>query len=153
MPMSTHQALLIADWGPTTLYLNGGQAPDEKTQEKLARRSVTIEPARITALQGEKFALSSVLFEDGREAPMDALFIAARSRLNSPIAEQLGCALDDGPFGLIVRTDAEKRSTVPGVYAAGDIARVPPNASWAAADGITAGVSLHRSLIFEPLAA
>ena len=28
MAMSAHQALLIADWGPTTLYLNGGDMPD-----------------------------------------------------------------------------------------------------------------------------
>jgi thioredoxin reductase len=42
---------------------------------------------------------------------------------------------------------------MPGVYAAGDIARAPHNASWASADGVTAGVFLHQSLVFEPLAA
>jgi thioredoxin reductase len=46
-----------------------------------------------------------------------------------------------------------KLTTVPGVYAAGDAARAPYNASWPAADGVTAGVSLHQSLVFEPLAA
>jgi thioredoxin reductase len=151
-PMAAHQALLVADWGPTTLYLNGSTAPDEETQAKLAQRGVTIEPARIVALRGEKGALSSLLLEDGREMRIDAMYVAPRSRLNSPIAEQLGCALDDGPFGLVIRTDAAKSTTVPGVYAAGDIARVPHNASWAAADGVTAGVFLHRSLVFEPLA-
>jgi hypothetical protein len=38
-------------------------------------------------------------------------------------------------------------------YAAGAAARVPHYASWAAADGVTAGVSLQRALVFEPLAA
>jgi thioredoxin reductase len=42
----------------------------------------------------------------------------------SPLAGQLGCAFDDGPFGPVIRTDAWKESTVPGVYAAGDAARV-----------------------------
>ncbi|MCC2976669.1 NAD(P)/FAD-dependent oxidoreductase [Sphingomonas sp. PL-96] len=153
MPMSANQALLIADWGPTTLYLNGGDMPDADVQAKLARRGVTIEPARIVALRGEDTALSSLTLADGREAPIDALYLAPRSRLNSPIAEQLGCALDDGPFGPVIRTDAAKLTTVPGVYAAGDAARAPHNASWAAADGVTAGVSLHQSLVFEPLAA
>jgi thioredoxin reductase len=60
---------------------------------------------------------------------------------------------DDGPFEPVIRTDAAKLTTVPGVYAAGDAARAPHNASWAAADGVTAGVSLHQSLVFEPLAA
>jgi len=153
MPMSSHQALLIADWGPTTLYLNGGDAPDADTRTKLARRGVTLEPARVTELRGENQGLSSLLLADGREAPIDALYLAPRTRLNSTIAEQLGCALDDGPFGPVIRTDAAKLTTVAGVYAAGDAARAPHNASWAAADGVTAGVSLHQSLVFEPPAA
>lgn len=153
MPMSSHQALLIAEWGPTTLYLNGGESPDEQTLAKLAQRGVAIEPARIIALKGENCALSSLHLEDGRSAPIDALYLAPQSRLNSPIAEQLGCAVDETPLGPVIRTDAGKQTTVPGVYAAGDIARVPHNANWAVADGITAGVFLHQSLIFEPLAA
>jgi thioredoxin reductase len=152
-PMSAHQAVLVAEWGPTTLYLNGGEAPDEEAQAKLAKRGIAIEPSRIAALRGENEALSSLLLEDGREAVIDALYIAPRSRLNSPIAKQLGCALDDGPFGLVIRTDEKKLTTMPGVYAAGDIARAPHNASWASADGVTAGVFLHQSLVFEPLAA
>ena len=153
MPMSAHQALLIADWGPTALYLNGGDLPDAQMQGKLARRGVAIEAAPIVALRGDGTALSSMLLTGGREAPIDALYLAPRSRLNSSIAEQLGCAMDDGPFGPVIRTDAAKLTTVPGVYAAGDAARAPHNASWAAADGVTAGVSLHQALVFEPLAA
>jgi thioredoxin reductase len=77
---------------------------------------------------------------------LDALFTASRTRMASPLAEQLGCAFDDGPFGPVVRTDAKKETTVPGVYAAGDAARVPHNATWASADGVTAGVYAHQSL-------
>lgn len=153
MPISTHQALLIADWGPTTLYLNGGNMADADMQAKLARRGVSIERARITSLQGDGGGLSSLLLEDGRQSPIDALYLTPRSRLNSPIAGQLGCALDDGPFGHVIRTDLAKLTSVPGVYAAGDAARASHNASWAAADGVTAGVSLHQSLVFGPLTA
>jgi thioredoxin reductase len=153
MPMSAHQAQLIADWGPTTLYLNGGDAPDAETLDKLQRRGVTTEPASVLELRGENAALSTILLSDGREIGIDALYLAPRTRLNSPIAEQLGCLLDDGPFGPVIRTDAAKLTTVAGVYAAGDAARVPHNATWAAADGVTAGVSLHQALVFEPLAA
>ncbi|MGK6324690.1 FAD-dependent oxidoreductase [Sphingomonas sp. DT-51] len=114
---------------------------------------MAIEPVKIRALRGEGTALSSLTLADGREIPIDALYLAPHSRLNSPIAEQLGCALDEGPFGPVIRTDAAKLTSVTGVYAAGDAARAPHNASWAVADGVTAGVSLHQSLVFEPLAA
>lgn len=152
-PMSAHQAMLVAEWGPTTLYLNGGEAPDAETLAKLARRGVTVEPARVMALEGEKGGLSALRLEGGRAAAIDALYVAPQSRFNSPIAGELGCAMDESPLGPVIRTDDRKRTTVPGVYAAGDIARAPHNASWAAADGVTAGVFLHQSLVFEPLAA
>lgn len=148
--LSAHQAALIADWGATTLYLDGNAMPEGDARTLLDRRGLTIEPAPIRSLQGEDGTLASLLLDDGRVAEIDALFLAPRSRLNSPIAERLGCALDEGPFGPIIRTDAAKLTSIAGVYAAGDIARAPHNASWAAADGVTAGISLHQSLVFEP---
>lgn len=152
-PMSAHQALLIAEWGPTTLYLNGGDMPDEATCARLARRGVGIEPAPVAALVGEGGTLSGLRLGDGRMATVDALYLAPRTRMNSPLAERLGCALDEGPFGPVIRTDAAKLTTVAGVYAAGDIARAPHSVSWAVADGVTAGISAHQSLIPARLAA
>ena len=150
---SAHQALLVADWGPTTLYLNGVPMPDADTAAQLARRGVAIEPAPIVALSGEEQALSALRLADGREAAADALFVASRVRFNSALAEQLGCAIDEGPMGPFIRTDDSRQTTVPGVYAAGDIARAMHNATWAAADGVTAGASAHQALVFQPLAA
>ncbi|MGH8082672.1 MAG: NAD(P)/FAD-dependent oxidoreductase [Lysobacter sp.] len=150
---SPHKALLVADWGPTTLFLNGNEYPDQDTLAKLAQRGVAIEAAPIAQLQGSAPALSGVRLADGRELGIDALFVASRTRFNSPIAEQLGCELDDGLLGPVVRTDESKQTTVAGVYAAGDIARPMHNATWASADGVTAGSSLHQSLVFGPLAA
>ena len=150
---SAHQALLVADWGPTTLYLNGAPAPDADAATQLARRGVAVEPAPIVALSGEEQALSALRLADGREAAVDALFVASRVRFNSALAEQLGCAIDEGPMGPFIRTDDSRQTTVPGVYAAGDIARAMHNATWAAADGVTAGASAHQALVFQPLAA
>ena len=147
-PRSIHQAMLIAEWGPTTLYLNGGPEPDDTSLAELTKRGVAIEPAPVTALHGENSRLSSIELADGRLSPADALYLGPRTRLNSEIAEQLGCELDDGQFGPIVRTDVEKMTTVPRVYAAGDITRGAHTVTWAAADGVTAGLAVHRSLIF-----
>ena len=80
--------------------------------------------------------------------PLDALFTGARLRMASPVAGQLGCALDEGPFGPVIRTDERKATTVPGVYAAGDAARLQHTVSFAVADGAMAGISAHQSLVF-----
>ncbi|MOA62817.1 hypothetical protein D3C78_1883550 [compost metagenome] len=48
----------------------------------------------------------------------------------------------------MLRVDAMKTTTVPGVYAAGDVAMAFSNATLASADGLFAGVSMHRALVF-----
>jgi thioredoxin reductase len=147
-PMSVHQAMLIAEWGPTTLYLNGAAGPDGEVLDHLRKRRVAIEPARVRALHGDGNQLTTIELADGRTCGIDALYLGPRTRLNSGVAQQLGCELDEGAYGPIIRTDGQKMTTIPGVYAAGDITRSAHNVTWASADGVTAGLSLHRSLVF-----
>jgi len=147
-PKSIHQAMLVSEWGPTTLYRNGGDEPDDASLAELTKRGVAIEPARVKALHGDGSRLSAIELVDGRLSPADALYVGPRTRLNSEIAQQLGCELDDAQFGPIIRTDADKITTVPGVYAAGDITRGAHTVTFAAADGVMAGLAVHRSLVF-----
>ena len=147
-PRSIHQAMLISEWGPTTLYLNGGPEPDDASLAELTKRGVAMERAPVKALHGDGSRLSSIELVGGSLSPADALYLGPRTRLNSEIAQQLGCELDDAQFGPIIRTDAEKMTTVAGVYAAGDITRGAHTVTWAAADGVTAGLAVHRSLVF-----
>jgi thioredoxin reductase len=147
-PMSVQQALLIAEWGPTTLYLNGAPEPDAQSLAQLRARGVAIEPAPVRALLGDGTGLSAIEFAGGRTAGLDALYLGPRTRLNSDIAQQLGCELDEGRFGSVIRTDDARMTTAPGVYAAGDITRDAHNVTWASADGVTAGTAVHRSLVF-----
>jgi thioredoxin reductase len=146
-PRSIHQALLIADWGPTTLLMNGAAMPDEASRQRLARRGVRIEPGAVAALVGDGSALSGAAMLDGQTLAFDVLYVSTFTRLNSDAAERLGCAVDEGPLGPIVRTDVNRLTTVEGVFAAGDIARAPHSVTWAAADGVTAGIAAHQALV------
>ena len=92
--------------------------------------------------------LVGVGLEDRRWVPVDALYLAPRTRTGSPLAAQPGCVFDEGPPGPVIRTDATKMTTVPGVHAAGDAAQIRQNATLASEDGVLAGVSLHQALFF-----
>lgn len=146
-PQSLHQALLLPDWGPVTLFTNGVFEPDAEQRAELDARGVTVEPRRVVQLLGDAPALSGVQLDDGRVIPVEALFTGTRTRFADGLAEALGCAIDEGPFGPLVRTDPMTRATtVAGVFAAGDAIRFPHNATWASADGVAAGVFSHASL-------
>ncbi|MFI8618537.1 NAD(P)/FAD-dependent oxidoreductase [Acidovorax sp. NPDC077693] len=154
-PQSGMHAQLIADWGPTTLFLNGESTLEPAERERLLALGIAVEPARIAALEGDGGALHGVRLQahgdsGARLLPLDALYVAATTRPASPLAEQLGCAMDDGPMGPCIRTDANKMTTVPGVYAAGDATLMRHNATLASAEGVLAGVGAHQAMVFGP---
>ncbi|MBB3386398.1 MULTISPECIES: NAD(P)/FAD-dependent oxidoreductase [unclassified Rhizobium] len=143
-PMSLHQAQLLPEWGEVTFFLNGSFVPDETQHADLAARGVTIEAAPIARLEGK----ADVRLTDGRLLPFAGLFTASRVSPSSPIAERLGCALEETPFGTQIQTNAMKETTISGAFACGDAARIPHSVSLAVGDGAWAGAQLHRSLVF-----
>lgn len=145
-PGSLHQAMLVPDWGPTTLFTQGAVFPDETESAQLAARGVGIEHERVTALLGNAPALEGVRLESGRIVPLRGLFVASRTLLASPLAEQLGCAFEEGPQGPLIQVDGMNQTSIPGLFAAGDAAMHFSNATRAAASGVMAGVAAHRSL-------
>lgn len=145
-PMSAHQAAMVADWGEVTLFLNQTITLDDSAKTLLAARRVNIESTPVAALEGTAPGIS-VRLQDGRRFELGAVFTGAGVRPASPLAEQLGCQIDEGPMGPIVYTDAMKQTSVKGVYAAGDMAKMPHSISLACADGMMAGVCLHQSLM------
>jgi len=145
---SLRQALLVSDWGPTTFYMNGAEM-NGNSLDQLKGRGVEIEPDLVTGLLGEQEGLSAIRFADGRSRPVDALFISPQNRLNSTIAERIGCDTQTGPLGQIITVDKMKMTTVDGVFAAGDITRAMHNITFACADGVTAAMAIHRSLVLQ----
>lgn len=153
-PASVQHAQLVAEWGPTTLFLNGDTSLAAADRDRLEAADIAIEPAQITALEGPGTVLHGVRLQDGttphgRVVPLDALYLAACTRPASPLAEQLGCAMEDAPMGPCVRTDETNMTSVPGVYAAGDLSLSRHNATLACAAGVVAGTCLHQALVFK----
>jgi thioredoxin reductase len=145
--MSMHQALLIPDWSDdVTLFTNGAMSLDADQRAALASRGVRVEERPVAELMGDVQDLSGVRLRDGTVVALDAMFTGPRTRMASPLTEQLGCAFDESPMGPVIHTDERKQTTVAGVYAAGDAARYPHNVSFAVADGAMAGIAAHQSL-------
>ncbi|MCA8353213.1 NAD(P)/FAD-dependent oxidoreductase [Burkholderia cepacia] len=146
-PLSVHQAILIPDWGPTTWFTQGVVEANHEEAALLDARGVRIERSPVVEILGDAPRIEALRLADGQVVPVDALFVGARTAMASDLAQQLGCAFDDGPLGPIVRVDAGKETSVAGVFAAGDASTPMSNATFASASGVMAGVAAHRSLI------
>jgi thioredoxin reductase len=88
--------------------------------------------------------LHRVLLKNAEPLECDALFFNLGTQPASDFHETLGCRLDD-ESGL-VWVDKTRQTSVPGVYAAGDITPYSQLAVVAAAEGAMAGLHIHRSL-------
>ncbi|WP_306152555.1 NAD(P)/FAD-dependent oxidoreductase [Roseovarius sp. MMSF_3281] len=145
-----HQGMLLPDWGPTTLFTQGVLSLSAEQRQSLTGRGVMIEETPVAELFGTAPALDGVRLEDGREIAAAGLFLAPDTAPASDLAAQLGCTMKDGPTGPYVAVDPMQATSQPGVFAAGDLASPMANATIAAAAGVMAGNSAHRSLIFDP---
>ncbi|HEY0892937.1 MAG TPA: NAD(P)/FAD-dependent oxidoreductase [Cellvibrio sp.] len=146
---SVHQSLLIPDWGPTTLFTNNCFTPNELQLKQLAARNVRIEIEPVSEIAGEQSAI--VKLANGRLVELAGLFVASLTKPASPIAYDLGCELAESPVGFYVKTDEFKQTSIPGVFAAGDLGRAMGSVTFAIGDGAQAGFAVHRSLIFDGL--
>jgi thioredoxin reductase len=145
--LSMHHALMLPDWGDTTLFLNNAFVPDDGQMAQLRKRGVTLERTPVAKISDH----ATVELRDGRAVKLGGLFTLTRISSKDPLAEQLGCDFDHGPMGPVVKTDAMKETTVPGVFACGDVARMAGNVALAVGDGVMAGTAAHRSLMFADL--
>lgn len=142
-PLAMHHALMLPDWGTTTLFTNGVFTPDAQQQAQLDRRGVSVESGAVRRLSGERVDLE---LEDGRVFNLDGVFTMSRTRI-STLAKQLGCELAEGPSGPYVNTSETRQTSVPGVFACGDTSLAAGSVALAVGEGVRAGTGTHFSLI------
>ena len=141
------KAQLVSDWGPVHLFLNDTVLPDAEQTAKLQARGVSIVAGNVERVASGDGGLF-IRIAGAADTTVAALFVAPRTTLSSDLPHQLGCSLAQGPMGAFIAVDERKVTSVPGVFAAGDIARPMPTVALAVADGAMAGAAAHQSLIF-----
>ncbi len=103
---------------------------------------VLLSPDRpIKRLVAEDGKLAAIEFEDGETLPRSALLVAVTFHQRSDLAEQLGVAVTDQGF---LEVDGFLATTVPGVYAAGDLSSQPQSVATAIASGFLAAAMVVR---------
>jgi thioredoxin reductase len=141
-------AAVVADWGNVTLFTNDVPEPDDGALAVLAERNVKLRPGRVTAVADGPDGMLSVETGPGIPTLVKALFVMPEARVRSAIPADRGLKLKEIPIGNILHTDDTGQTSLPGLYAAGDIALGAANISLASANGVKTGVFLHHSLIW-----
>ena len=144
---SVEYGQLIRQWSDDLVFFTHTYALVDAEREQLEARDIRIVDGAVRGLVVEDDRLKGVVLGDSRVVEREALFVRPeiRPRLNG-LLEHLRCEVDDLGF---IRVDTAGRTSVPGVWAAGNAANPRAQVITAAGEGSAAAISINADLIEE----
>ncbi|NEN06746.1 NAD(P)/FAD-dependent oxidoreductase [Diaminobutyricibacter tongyongensis] len=145
------RALLLSQWSSDlVVFTNGVGAITADDEARLVGRGVVVERRRIDDVEGERGVMTGIRLQDGTVVERVGGFVRPVWTPALDFADGLG--LERDAEGLIV-VDAKGRTSVPGMYAAGD--STPPGPQQlivAAGAGAVVAATVNRDLIGQSIA-
>ncbi|MFC7675728.1 FAD-dependent oxidoreductase [Mycolicibacterium sp. GCM10028919] len=146
---AVHMALMIRNWTDDVVLLtNAADDLDDDQRKQLDAAGIAVDPRAVARFVTSGGDLSAVEFADGTELARRAALVATTLHQRSPLAAQLGATAVPSPLapdGLFV--DQFQRTSVAGLFAAGDIGAQMPQVAAAIATGSLAGASVVQTLL------
>jgi len=147
-----HQATLFTMWtDDIILFTNDALVPDESARELLAARGVVIVDGPVESLVIDDDRLTGIRLTGGDIVPRAVVVVGPRFHARSELLQSLGAQTAELPMGLgkHVVAEADGRTSVPGVWAAGNVAAPMGQVINAAAQGQAAGLSIVADILDE----
>jgi thioredoxin reductase len=139
-----HQAMMLSQWTDNlTLCTDGAFVIADEVRAQYRRQGIRIVETPVTGVRGDE-AIRGLTLADGSALSCDAMFIRPATSHRTSFAYDLGCAVSETG---VVQADMLGRTSVPGVYAAGDIASPLRSVANAVAQGFAAAAGINYDLI------
>lgn len=156
-PIGLHSAGLFRQLaGHLTIVLHGEVSANDVEVRALRDAGVTILDQPVSSVRTDDAGrLTGIELDDDRHVEADALAIATHFEVRVQPFEQLGLATAPHPSGLgdVVVTDAAGATSIPGVYAAGNVTDPFQQVLQAAAGGSSVAGTISRDLAHEDIEA
>lgn len=158
-PMAIHQTLMFRQLSDdVTLFLHDVLQPTEEEWEQLAARGISVVQGKVEAVEVTDDKLTGVRLEGGRVIPREALAVQTTLRARADFLDDLGLKAVEREvrgvvFGTAIDADPTGKTSVPGVWVAGNITEPMAQVIAAAAGGMSAGAAINGDLVAEDTAA
>jgi thioredoxin reductase len=144
-PLGVVKAIMLREWAPDVVLFPGDYSLTEDEAAQLDKRGITVEPGKVTRLAVTDGRLTGVDLADGRTVVRTAVFVNPTFVPKDTLLRDLGCDLTDQGW---VRTDRDGRTSVAGVWAAGNVVDPKAQLISSAGQGAATAVALNHDLIF-----
>jgi thioredoxin reductase len=145
-PEAVQHALLIRQWSPDVTLFPHTDVLSPEQREQLSARDIRIVEGMVARLVVDNDRLHGVELVGGTVIPRTAVFVRPRFVPNAELLTSLGCAMDE--HGWVVH-DPAGRTTVAGVWVAGNAADARAQVISAAGEGSAAAIALNADLVDE----
>ncbi len=145
-PGSVDHAHLLRQWSDDVVFFTHTYSLTATERDLLESRGIEVVDGRVAELSIIDDRLAAVLLADGASVPRSALFIRPALHARDSLATELGLEVDDSG---LVRVDASGRTTVPGVWAAGNASNPRAQVITAAGEGSAAAIDINNDLVAE----
>jgi thioredoxin reductase len=147
-PHSHQSVRLFQDWTDKLTVFADGHDIAPELQADLAHRNIPVEPGRIIEIAHHKGYIATVNLDTGRNVAVDVLFAQPRNKPSAGLHESLGLATVDTPVGIALKVDERRQTSMPGIYAAGDLATpFLPSVTQSSWQGAMAGIFAQQSML------
>lgn len=143
-PESVRYAQIVRQWSDDVVLFADPGTLSEEDREQLTARAIGIVEGRVGQVVVRDDVLHGVALEDGRSVPRDVVFVPPRFVPNNEVLTGLGCSFDEAGW---VVGDATGRTTVPGVWVAGNVSNPRAQVITAAGEGSTAAIAINADLV------
>jgi thioredoxin reductase len=146
---AVHHAHLLRQWSDDVVFFSHTHPATDDERAALDRRGVQVVDGLVEQLVVVDDRLSAVRLDDGRDIPRDAVFMRPTLRLSAQrLLDSLACEVDAAGF---VRVDAEGRTSVAGVWCAGNAANPRAQVITAAGEGSAVAIAINHDLVQEDI--
>lgn len=147
-PMSAHQALLFHQWSNRVSFLSNGLDFGAEELAKLAALNILVRDEPVTALEISADQLTGIQLADDNIVPVDVVALPTQTQANLDGLTGLNLPTETTPVGTAVQVDAAGQTSIPGVWAAGNVVNPAHQISEAAANGARVAMTINTTLVF-----
>lgn len=147
-PASVHQAQLVRQLSADVTFYTEGVELGEHDRAGLDARGISVETRRIAAIESSAASIVAVRLDDGTSVPTDSVFVRPRAIPADELLHQLGADSSSGVDGHDwVVVDGTGRTSIPGLWAAGNVVNPAATVPVSAAAGASAGTAINADLV------
>lgn len=143
--IAVHMTAMLSNWTKDlTLFSNGSNKLNEEQLKQVKQRGIEVIETPVAEVIHNNGQLESIILQDGTRHLFKVMYAKLPFEQQTGLLEELGCQFNEQGYVVV---DEMKKTSIEGVYAAGDNITMARSVAAAVAAGTFSGAAINHALI------